>query len=267
MHFRRTIHLTPETLPSCPVKIQISADTKYKLYINSRLVFVGPVKGDEHLWFYDEVDIQPYLLIGQNHVNVRVLRWYYATFYATSFPRLPYAGLLIRSIGERTIDVDTGNSWETAIDLSTRLPIDNEEDAFLHVYENVDTRNDANIKWVTAKKLTFPASNGESAPWKLSPRMTPTPKYKTLKFTKVHNIRSSKSQSDWENALLSSTSTSLRLPAGTTHHVELEAEHHITAFLDFKFERPVNSGSTLKVCYLDSSRYHRLLTLLTLNSR
>ncbi|KAH6662236.1 Six-hairpin glycosidase-like protein [Halenospora varia] len=248
VHFRRTIHLTAETLPSHPVKIQISADTKYKLYINSRLVSIGPVKGDEHLWFFDEVDIQPYLRIGQNHFNVRVLRWYYATLYAASFPRLPYAGLLIRSIGDGSIDVDTGNAWETAIDLSTRLPIDNEEDAFLHVYENVDSKKDADIKWVTAKKLNFPASNGESAPWKLSPRMIPTPKYQSRKFKEIHNIRSSESQSSWENVLLSST-TSLRLPAGTSHHVELEAEHHITAFLDFKFERPANSGSTLKVTY------------------
>ncbi|KFY74085.1 hypothetical protein V499_05867 [Pseudogymnoascus sp. VKM F-103] len=212
------LYFPENTLYCHPVKIQISADTKYKLYINSRLVSVGPVKGDEHLWFFDEVDIQPYLRIGQNHFNVRVLRWYYATFYAASFPRLPYAGLLIRSIGEGAIDVDTGNAWETAIDLSTRLPIDNEEDAFLHVYEIVDTTKDADIKW-------------------------------SLKFKKVHNIRSSKSQSSWEKALLSSTGTSLRLPAGTSHHVELEAKHHITAFLDFKFERPANSGSTLKITY------------------
>lgn len=58
VHFRKHLQLeqVPKTLP-----IQITADTRYKLYVNKSLVAFGPVKGDANLWFYDEVDIASFL--------------------------------------------------------------------------------------------------------------------------------------------------------------------------------------------------------------
>lgn len=51
-------------------KIQISADSRYKLYINDRLVCVGPSKGDRMVWYFDEVDAAPYLAVGENVIAV-----------------------------------------------------------------------------------------------------------------------------------------------------------------------------------------------------
>ena len=34
--------------------IKISADTRYKLYINGQLVEIGPSRGDCQIWYYDE---------------------------------------------------------------------------------------------------------------------------------------------------------------------------------------------------------------------
>lgn len=243
VHFRRTIHL--ETLPTNPQFIEITADTKYKLFINSRLVYSGPVKGDEHMWFYDQLDIQPYLKAGPNFFHVRVLRLYYATPFATSFARLPQAGLLIRSAG--LVDITSNKEWETAVDYSTRLPIDIEEDAFLHIYESVDGRKGSRIKWISAKELQFPVSHGLSAPWRLSQRMIPSPASESVSFKRIHTSRSSEPRESWEDAIFKTDSNGIRLAAGTSHHVELEAPNHITAFLQFVFQRLPTSGSTLWV--------------------
>jgi hypothetical protein len=256
VHFRKSI--TIETLPKDPVSIHITADTKYKLYINSKLVFIGPVKGDEHLWFYDNVDIQPYLRLGTNYLAVRVLRFYYATPYATSFPRLPCAGLLIRNVDHSNIlgrYAESNESWETALDFSTRLRVDVKEDEFLHIYENVNNPACAcvNLKWLPAENLHFPKTHGLSAPWKLSPRMIPLPRYQNQRIKAVHNVQSTISKLAWEKFLLgldAGNSEGINcLPAGTSHHIELEVEHHMTAFLDFRFQRPRHIGSTMRVTY------------------
>jgi hypothetical protein len=123
VHFRKFIAL--DVVPNDPVDIAITADTRYKLYVNSYLVHSGPVKGDQQMWFYDVVDIQPYLCTGRNHIAVHVLRFYYVSQFAASFPRTAYPGLYVRTesieANMKTIptipfNLQGDESWETAID-------------------------------------------------------------------------------------------------------------------------------------------------------
>ncbi|KAL3488321.1 Six-hairpin glycosidase [Aspergillus germanicus] len=256
VHFRKSIILS--SLPSQPVLIRITADTKYKLYINSRLVSIGPVKGER----YDELDIRPYLQLGHNTINVRVLRFYYATQHATSFPRLDRPGLFVQhaeaetALGSGCIQSD--RTWETALDRTTILPTDIKEDEFLHVYERVDGRTElATSNWVPVKELQFPNSHGLSAPWKLSPRLIPPPRYEPGYFKSICTVSSALPQTDWARTLLdpsankssSSSSSLIRLPAGSEHYLELEADAHVTAFPYFCFEWQRHPGSTLRVTY------------------
>jgi hypothetical protein len=258
VHFRKTVSIS--SVPSQPVYIQITADTKYKLYINSELLVIGPVKGDQHMWFYDEVDIQPFLKAGDNDISVQVLRLYHATSHGTSFPRLPQPGLLIRQArlpDDVGFDIQSDKSWETVIDFATRLPTNMPEDQFLQIYEQVD--NSLAIEepvWLAAKELDFQTSHGISAPWKLSPRLIPYPRYQAVPFKAIHNIESTVPRAEWEKALLAPHDggcySTILLPAGSRHRVELEAESHITAYLQFRFQRPFRFGSSLKVTYSES---------------
>ncbi|KAL6409172.1 Bacterial alpha-L-rhamnosidase [Ilyonectria robusta] len=256
VNFRKEVVL--DHIPQNPVRIQVSADTRYKLYINSRFVHAGPVKGDQQAWFFDELDIQPHLQPGTNHVAIRVLRFYYASRFAPSFPRTPFPGLLVRHVPSdhadvRTFDIHTDESWETSIDVSARLPNDMKDDDFLHIFEDIDGRRCQYPKWVPAVSHKFLTSFGLATPWRLSPRLIPYPHLEASAFKAVHNISSSVSRSSWENMLLQpkehNPDMSVLLPAGTVHHVELEVEHHTTAYIAFQFLRPEASGSSLSVTY------------------
>lgn len=203
VHFRKRLNL--ETVPECPLKIQVTADTKYKLFVNSNLVHVGPVKGDEHMWFYDEIDIQPFLIPGANCISIRVLRLFHATPYATSFPRLPIPGLFVRTPDVRqreAFGLQSDETWESALDLTSVLRIDQKEDDFLHTYESVDETRGSTLLWVPARCLQLSKTHGLAPPWVLTPRMIPVPKPVAVHFKAVHNIRSSIPRTEWEDILL-----------------------------------------------------------------
>ncbi|RSL48979.1 hypothetical protein CEP54_012656 [Fusarium duplospermum] len=261
VYFRKTF--TIETLPDKEARIYITADTRYQLYVNSNSIATGPVKGDEHLWFYDEIDIAPYLHVGTNCILVRVLRFYFATKYAISFPRLPIPGLSMTpaySPGGILDGVGTDATWGAALDMTTKLRIDQEEDYFLHVYEDVDMTKQLELNWVAAEPVDVVIENGVTTPWRLSPRLIPFLRHEPAQFKTIHNIRSIVSSEEWENALLSQTPPrGVILPRGTSHHLELEAEAHLTSMLRFCFERPKKGGSMLRIkyseCYEDASTF------------
>src|SRR5882724_9133428 len=68
-YFRKNIELTAK-----PVRfiIHVSADNRYKLYVNGTLVSLGPARGDTYYWNYETVDLAPYLNAGKNIVAALV---------------------------------------------------------------------------------------------------------------------------------------------------------------------------------------------------
>ncbi len=68
-HFRRTFDLS--TVPG-ELKVQISADNRYILYVNGEMVSYGPAKGDLQTYKYDVLDIAQYLKSGKNVLAVLV---------------------------------------------------------------------------------------------------------------------------------------------------------------------------------------------------
>ncbi len=61
----------------CPPKpsayvVHISADNRYKLFVNEKLVSAGPARGDLYYWNYETVDLAPYLSAGKNILSALV---------------------------------------------------------------------------------------------------------------------------------------------------------------------------------------------------
>jgi len=68
-YFRKSIDLAAR--PTSFI-IHISADNRYKLYINGTLVSLGPARGDTYYWNYETVDLAPYLVAGKNMIAALV---------------------------------------------------------------------------------------------------------------------------------------------------------------------------------------------------
>ena len=69
--FRKTLHIW-DNFDSA--KVDITAEARYKLYLNGRLVAVGPCKGTSDKKYYDTVDVAPYIERGENLLEVEVLQ-------------------------------------------------------------------------------------------------------------------------------------------------------------------------------------------------
>jgi len=257
VHFRRSIFVDKE-IPT-PLTISITADTRYKLYINSKLVAFGPVKGDAALWFYDEVDISPFLHQGHNHIAIHVLRLFHGTSLSTTFPRSGCGGVRVKT----TIDdpfwaseLCSSDLWQTAVDQFVTLPIDQAEDDFLHIYEKVerDEKDTSSLVWTSAILLKFQNSTGVTAPWKLSPRLIPHMTVDKSQFKAIHNVESALSLEVWERNLINhdDQESDLVFPPDTKHQLDLEVPTHTTAFIRLRFKRPDRPGAKITITYSES---------------
>ena len=55
--------------------VHISADNRYKLFVNGNYVGTGPAVSDIQHWFYDTYNIAPYLKPGENIIAAEVWNW------------------------------------------------------------------------------------------------------------------------------------------------------------------------------------------------
>jgi len=100
---------------SGPFIIHISADNRYRLYVNGRLAGTGPARGDLANWYYETTDISPYLKYGHNVIAAEVVN------YGSSKPRGQFtaaAGLLMQGHTPREAAIiNTGTtSWQAMED-------------------------------------------------------------------------------------------------------------------------------------------------------
>src|SRR5688572_28505809 len=67
--FRKTITLASQ--PSSFI-VHVSADNRYKLFVNGVLVSLGPARGDLFHWNFETVDLGPHLKAGEDTVAALV---------------------------------------------------------------------------------------------------------------------------------------------------------------------------------------------------
>lgn len=110
--FRKTF-----ALPRKPASflVHVSADNRYKLYVNGQLVGLGPARGDLYFWNFETVNLAPYLNAGNNVLAALV--W-------NEGPQKPEAQIAYRTAfimqadNNRDSVVNTDTSWRCIRDSS-----------------------------------------------------------------------------------------------------------------------------------------------------
>jgi alpha-L-rhamnosidase len=114
-HFRRSFHL--DARPGSFV-VNVSADNRYRLFINGHAVSEGPARGDLWHWRFETVDLASLLKPGGNVLAAEV--WNYAD-------DRPWAqvshhtGFLLQGNDPVTEQVNTGAQWKVFLDAAYSL--------------------------------------------------------------------------------------------------------------------------------------------------
>jgi hypothetical protein len=128
--------------------LALSADTRYLLYVNGRIVARGPQKGDVAHQHYDALDLSDELAQGDNLLLVRV------DCYAKSFPYYmrtgPSAsemsaatvfvadGAITDADGARVEDLATPGAWQARVDPALDFAHDDQQGSYVGYKETVD---------------------------------------------------------------------------------------------------------------------------------
>jgi alpha-L-rhamnosidase len=103
------------------VKAWLTADMKYRLYVNGRLVSRGPVDmgrdyegGNTHRWFYDFRDLTPFFTKGANVIAAEVFRqWPNGSIVSRGQPGFLFEADILRGDGQR-MTVKSDATWHAA---------------------------------------------------------------------------------------------------------------------------------------------------------
>ncbi len=105
-HFRKSFNLT--TQPSEFI-IHVSADNRYKLYVNGEFVGLGPSRGDLFHWNFETLDISSYLKPGDNVIAAVV--WQFGK--ERPMAQMTFStGFILQGNSQKEAVLNTDQTWK-----------------------------------------------------------------------------------------------------------------------------------------------------------
>ncbi len=192
-HFRKMIdlHSKPATFI-----VHVSGDNRYKLYVNGDLVALGPARGDLFHWYYETVDLAPFLKAGSNQLAAVV--WNDGEWKPQA--QLTYRTAFIlagNSAAERI--ADTGPGWKAIADSAYTaftprvtgyyyLTGPGEKINYHRYPENWEGLSFNDQTWRAAKPVFEGSPKGSfdwSDGWMLLPAMIPAPELRVQRLQRI----------------------------------------------------------------------------------
>jgi alpha-L-rhamnosidase len=238
-HFRKSFLL--DVQPTQFI-IHVSADNRYKLYVNDSLVSFGPAKSDLYHWNFETVDIASYLKNGNNIIAAVVWNFgddkpVWQISYETAF--------ILQGNTKAEEIINTNDSWKCMQDTAysalqpqliytyyaagaaEKVDMNKYPQQWLNVDFNDTTWQHAHELFVGVPKNVNHWSTG----WMLVPRSIPMMELTQQRF---QSIRKKDINID-ENFLKGNHAATI--PAHTTAHVLIDQSFETTAFPVLQFSK------------------------------
>ena len=262
VYFRKTFTLGG-ALKKASVKV--SADSRYRLYVNGVSVGFGPCKGDRFVWYYDEIDITPHLKEGENVLSAVVLRYPLdnsqgnQSVWRTDTPGLYVEGS-VETEGGEIISLDTDETWKCSISRDIEI-IPEGGLNFLWIMEKA-TGNAKTSGW---KALSYNDESWENAkpyvkfkmyksisPGSITKRPIPELYETEKKFEGTICLRDTKiGKDEWDGWLLNGKS--IIIPPNSHEVVEINAGELTTGFLQLNLA--YGAGSNIDILTSEAYAY------------
>ena len=234
-HFRKTFMLGGK--PDRFI-VHVTADNRYRLFVNGRPVCSGPARGDLYSWYFETIDISPYLQAGSN--TIAALVWNMAEL-APVAQVSNQTGFVLQGDDAAEQSVNTDRSWKVYHDTAYRpcsLDVGRKLQAYMAIGPGDEVQGDSypwgweqpaydDGQWQPAAQVAHPVTTGYGSDnlWTLVPRNIPLMK-ETLQ--RISTVRRSKGLSAKDDLLTGGHP--LVVPANTTVSLLLDQGFNTVAY-------------------------------------
>jgi hypothetical protein len=238
--------------------IHISADNRYRLFVNGKAVCFGPERADLEHWHYESIDIAPFLIAGKNTIASEV--WNFGDLKPWAQFSIKTAFIVQGNSPAEEI-VNTNTSWkviknaayspaaaggkQTSGQFVVVGPCD-KVDAALYPW-NWEKPGYDDHNWLIARILDAAHAHGVGTDinWELSPRRIPLMEQKHQQFVSVRRTTGDPVPDDF----LKGKST-LSIPASRKITILFDQEHLTTGYPELIVSG--GKGSTIRLTYSES---------------
>lgn len=254
-HFRKdfTLHKPAEKFI-----VHVSADNRYRLFVNGKDVCNGPARGDLYNWYFESIDIAPYLKVGRNVIAAQV--WNMGTF-APVAQISNQTAFVLQGDNKTESVINTNSSWKV-IENKGYQPCSIDNGLRLKTYMVIGPGDDVSAKrypwgwekpeydtakWLTPQQISSPVTigNGTDNQWTLVPRNIPLITEKIQRMARIARVSGIKAVNNFLNG-----STSLTIPPNSKVSILVDQNFNTVAYPELVLSK--GKGSSVKLTYAEA---------------
>jgi alpha-L-rhamnosidase len=264
-HFRKTFQL--DARPATFV-VHVSADNRYRLWVNGHAVCSGPARGDLGHWNFETVDIASYLQAGSNTVAAMV--WNMGV-YAPVAQITNRTAFVLQGDGKAEQVANSDRKWKVVRD-SAYSPCSTDNGARLRTYMVIGPGDDVqgawypwgweqpgydDQRWPVAEELGRPEPWGSGSDnwWTLVPRGIPLMEERQQRIPQIRRWAMTPVFADTMTfgtgvSMLLDGRGSYRIPAHTTMRLLLDQSFNTVAYPELTVSG--GKGASIRLTYAES---------------